>query len=182
MSSRSAKHIGERIRAAREKVGMSQAEFARQVGTSNATICSYEQGATVPRLGRMVKIAAVCGELPEGVAEAMGGLMPPAPPLPPPAIPEAEQELRATNLHPDAGLPGWEVVGLLWMKRAGTTIARVAHTCTPGEVQSWEWWTSQEDDMRGGTLKSGSAEYPRAAMHQAERALAAGASPSGGLA
>ena len=37
--------IGKKIRAARQRLGLSQAEFARRIGTSEKTLSSWERGA-----------------------------------------------------------------------------------------------------------------------------------------
>ena len=37
--------IGHKIRAARKKLGLTQAEFARRIGTSEKTLSSWERGA-----------------------------------------------------------------------------------------------------------------------------------------
>ena len=37
--------IGQKIRAARQKLGLSQAEFAARIGTSAKTLSSWERGA-----------------------------------------------------------------------------------------------------------------------------------------
>ena len=37
--------IGQKIRAARQRLGLSQAEFAERIGTSAKTLSSWERGA-----------------------------------------------------------------------------------------------------------------------------------------
>lgn len=50
--------IGERIKAAREKTGMTQVELGKKVGVSGVAIMRYEKGQRQPRLEQLRRIAA----------------------------------------------------------------------------------------------------------------------------
>ena len=49
--------IGERIHTLREQRGMSQAEFARRLGVTRATISAWEQGVNLPTAGYLADMA-----------------------------------------------------------------------------------------------------------------------------
>lgn len=53
--------IGDRVRAAREQVGLEQAELADATGISRNSISNYERGATTPRRGQLALIALATG-------------------------------------------------------------------------------------------------------------------------
>ena len=53
--------IGKKIRAARQRLGLSQAEFARRIDTSEKTLSSWERGAYLVDVIMLNKIASVCG-------------------------------------------------------------------------------------------------------------------------
>jgi transcriptional regulator with XRE-family HTH domain len=53
--------LGTRIRKAREKARISQAELARRIGISKTSMNAIEGGATDPRASRIVAIAQVLG-------------------------------------------------------------------------------------------------------------------------
>ena len=53
--------IGKNIRAARHKLGLSQAEFAERIGTSAKTLSSWERGAYLVDVIMLNTIAAVSG-------------------------------------------------------------------------------------------------------------------------
>lgn len=48
--------IGEKLRKARTKLKLSQLQVARQVDLSRATIIAVEQGKTLPRYDKMVRL------------------------------------------------------------------------------------------------------------------------------
>lgn len=50
-----------RIREERVKAGITQAELAEGVGVSDASVCQWETGKTVPRTVLLPKIASVLG-------------------------------------------------------------------------------------------------------------------------
>lgn len=61
----------DRIREAREKAGMTQAEFARALGVTQGAVYQWENGLTSPRLKVLVTMAEllkvplndlICGE------------------------------------------------------------------------------------------------------------------------
>lgn len=56
--------IGESIRTFRESKGLSQAQFARQVGVVQTQISQIENGASRPSLGLLERIAAAMGTTP----------------------------------------------------------------------------------------------------------------------
>lgn len=49
--------IGERIRQQREQRNMSQAEFARRMGVTRATVSAWEQGVNLPTASYLVDMA-----------------------------------------------------------------------------------------------------------------------------
>lgn len=53
--------IGRKIRAARQKLGLSQAEFAELIGTSAKTLSSWERGAYLVDVIMLNTIASVSG-------------------------------------------------------------------------------------------------------------------------
>src|SRR5262245_66191862 len=53
--------IGERIRRAREKAGLSQAELARRIKVSRTAIYLWEEGETAIRNGKVPALAAALG-------------------------------------------------------------------------------------------------------------------------
>ena len=53
--------IGKKIRAARKKLGLSQAEFAERIGTSAKTLSSWERGAYLVDVIMLNTIASVSG-------------------------------------------------------------------------------------------------------------------------
>jgi transcriptional regulator with XRE-family HTH domain len=53
--------LGTRIRKARERAHISQAELARRIGISKTSMNAIEGGATDPRASRIVAIAHVLG-------------------------------------------------------------------------------------------------------------------------
>lgn len=53
--------LGERIKAARKQIGLSQAELAEKMGVHQATISQYENGSCKPSLGTVRKLALELG-------------------------------------------------------------------------------------------------------------------------
>lgn len=53
--------IGKKIRAARQQLGLSQAEFADRIGTSAKTLSSWERGAYLVDVIMLETIATVSG-------------------------------------------------------------------------------------------------------------------------
>lgn len=53
--------IGQKIRAARLRLGLSQAEFAARIGTSAKTLSSWERGAYLVDVIMLNTIATECG-------------------------------------------------------------------------------------------------------------------------
>ena len=53
--------IGERIKAAREKTGMTQVELGEKVGVSGVAIMRYEKGQRQPRYDLLLHIADALG-------------------------------------------------------------------------------------------------------------------------
>ena len=53
--------IGNKIRAARQRLGLSQAEFARRIGTSDKTLSSWERGAYLVDVIMLNTIATAAG-------------------------------------------------------------------------------------------------------------------------
>ena len=53
--------IGQKIRAARQRLGLSQAEFAERIGTSAKTLSSWERGAYLVDVIMLNTIASVSG-------------------------------------------------------------------------------------------------------------------------
>jgi transcriptional regulator with XRE-family HTH domain len=52
---------GALLRDARAIAGMSQAELARRIGTTQPVVSRWEQGLDVPRLDRLARALQVCG-------------------------------------------------------------------------------------------------------------------------
>jgi transcriptional regulator with XRE-family HTH domain len=50
--------IGKRIRAMRERIGMSQKAFADRIGAKNTTVSNWEKGLTRPDVDTLVSICA----------------------------------------------------------------------------------------------------------------------------
>ena len=53
--------IGQKIRAVRQRLGLSQAEFAERIGTSAKTLSSWERGAYLVDVVMLETIATVSG-------------------------------------------------------------------------------------------------------------------------
>lgn len=51
--------VGEKIKTAREKKGLTQRQVAEQIGISQPVYCDWENGDGVPSWARMKKIARV---------------------------------------------------------------------------------------------------------------------------
>lgn len=49
------------IREARRRAGLTQAELAARVGTSQSAIARYERGRALPELGTLHRIIEACG-------------------------------------------------------------------------------------------------------------------------
>jgi DNA-binding XRE family transcriptional regulator len=56
--------FGDRVRAARESVGMTQDELARRLGITRPAVSSWEAGSTKPRLDKIDKLADLLGTTP----------------------------------------------------------------------------------------------------------------------
>lgn len=54
-------NIGERIKAARTKAGLTQAQLAERTGVAMITISQYERGIRQPRMEQLRKIAFALG-------------------------------------------------------------------------------------------------------------------------
>ena len=54
------KNIGDRIREARQKLGLTQAELARQVGVTSQTVWSWEAGRVKPTHEHLEELAFRC--------------------------------------------------------------------------------------------------------------------------
>lgn len=68
-------NFGERLRAARERLGMSVYELAARTGVGQSAISQYERGERVPLLTTAQVLAA-------GVGDCLEGLAGPLPDLP----------------------------------------------------------------------------------------------------
>ena len=53
--------IGQKIREARERLGLSQEEFAMRIGVSSKTLSSWERGVYLVDVIMLNTIASVCG-------------------------------------------------------------------------------------------------------------------------
>lgn len=62
--------IGAKLRAAREKLGMSQEDVAERAGVDRTYVSILECGQKSPTLDTLEKICAALGTLPERVIEA----------------------------------------------------------------------------------------------------------------
>lgn len=49
------------FKSARKKAGLSQASAAKELGISDAAICLWEQGKTMPRAAMLTRIAELYG-------------------------------------------------------------------------------------------------------------------------
>lgn len=56
--------MGEKIRQAREKAGLSQHELAQALGVSHAAISFWESGRTAPTIGNLYRLASILGVKP----------------------------------------------------------------------------------------------------------------------
>lgn len=65
-----ARHKPVNIRAARQKLRLTQPEFARMIGVPNATLQNWEQGRTKPQ-GPALALLRVTARNPRAVAEAL---------------------------------------------------------------------------------------------------------------
>lgn len=54
-------YLGDRIKASRKGVGLTQSELASKLDLANGTISAYEQGLKYPSLEALVKICQVLG-------------------------------------------------------------------------------------------------------------------------
>ena len=54
------KNIGDRIKEARNKLGLTQAQLARQVGVSSQTVWSWEAGRVKPKHEHLEELAFRC--------------------------------------------------------------------------------------------------------------------------
>lgn len=62
--------IGEKIRTARQRIGMTQSELARKVGVSSPTVVSqWEHGADHPRGENLVKLTSILSLPPDWFVE-----------------------------------------------------------------------------------------------------------------
>ena len=52
---------GPKLRAARERAGLTQGELAKKVGTSRTLVNGYENGHRQASLGRLIHLASVLG-------------------------------------------------------------------------------------------------------------------------
>lgn len=52
--------LGERIKAARKKKGLRQADLAQALGVSTATVGQYEVGSSNPSINMLLKISETC--------------------------------------------------------------------------------------------------------------------------
>lgn len=64
--------VGERIRAIRVGLKLSQTEFGKRVGLERATLSNYERGADQPGKGRLYLIAEKFGVNPEWLLTGKG--------------------------------------------------------------------------------------------------------------
>lgn len=72
--------LSERVKLAREKAGMTQAQLARALGISQPSVHDLESGRTKQfRSSTLLKMAKVLGQSPEWLAGGEGGLMPISP-------------------------------------------------------------------------------------------------------
>lgn len=71
--------IGEKIKAARQKIGITQKQLAERLGTSPQNLAQYENGKRQPKLETLEKIAEALGvdvwDLYEGMAESFSAAM-----------------------------------------------------------------------------------------------------------
>jgi transcriptional regulator with XRE-family HTH domain len=56
-----AAEIGRRLRACRERTGLTQEEAGAMIGVKQYNICLYETGRRRPSLSRAIQFVAVCG-------------------------------------------------------------------------------------------------------------------------
>lgn len=59
--------IGNRIRTAREQLGLSLEDVAEKVGVSHQSVQQWETGKSAPHRKRMIKLAAVLGRSPSWI-------------------------------------------------------------------------------------------------------------------
>jgi transcriptional regulator with XRE-family HTH domain len=83
-------NVGQRIREAREELGMQRTVLARRLGVAPNTVWRWEAGDREPSMALLEKIARVLRTEP---AELMRGPVPLAEPLPAGGIPKSLEEL-----------------------------------------------------------------------------------------
>lgn len=66
------KHVGSRMRARREALGISQGRLGRQLGLTFSQIQKYEKGANRIGAGRLYQIAGILGVTPSYLYEGLG--------------------------------------------------------------------------------------------------------------
>ena len=70
------RHVGSRMRARREALGISQGRLGRQIGLTFSQIQKYEKGANRIGAGRLYQIAGILGVTPAYFFEGLGGEAP----------------------------------------------------------------------------------------------------------
>jgi len=109
--------IGERLRSARRRAGLKQAEAARQVGVSRTTISNWEVGLAEPQIGHAAQMATLYGVALDWIAS---GRQAPAVSVTrqdsdPPIIfgSDSEPAVRAVAVRPQR-LTRWELEQRRW--------------------------------------------------------------------
>lgn len=51
--------VGDNIKAARERAGLSQTELARRLGIRQPSVCAWEAGKTFPSYPKLIELCAI---------------------------------------------------------------------------------------------------------------------------
>lgn len=127
--------IGERIREARERAGLSQTELADRVGVRVPTMYRYERRGMVPRAATLARIADELGVTPQWIIE--GG------PAPEPQSRNARE--RNEPAHWSAFLDNYEYLDALSDADLSAMKSFAART---HRIRSWYDWAQLAEWLR----------------------------------
>jgi transcriptional regulator with XRE-family HTH domain len=100
--------MGDRLRKAREVVGLDQSEFAEQLGVSRGTVSNYERSSTENRKPIVIRAWALATGVPLEWLQTGEGAPTATPPDGGPAgqTPEERLDRLASRKRPTGGAPG----------------------------------------------------------------------------
>lgn len=96
----------ERMRSAREKLGLSKTAFGKRVGVSQPTVTDWESGVMQPNGKNLLKASRVLGMTPE---ELMDGTVGAAPEDQPTAPGQEYVSVARVFIKASAGITGWTI-------------------------------------------------------------------------